>query len=484
MSSALRRDDAVVEPAHDDTFVRGLSEAIGGPLGEHAVRRRRWDRLRSPAAIVLMLGLLTFGVHFIQKYPCQSGAWNDYSQYRHFCYTDVLALYYSEELHEGKVPYFDHPVEYPVLTGAFMGVIGLPVHNYALTHPNASQAQIFYNLNAIVLIAFGMATLAAVLALRRRRPWDAAMLAVAPAMFFTATINWDLFAIGLTTFFLCAWARRMPVLAGVLLGLAAAAKFYPLFLAGPLLLLALRTNRWRAALTTVFMGAVAWAAVNAPVFFAARDGWDRFWSLSKTRGIDWGTLWYIFDHFPRGKNQYGFEWAHRLAGDIPRLNTVYEALFVLGCLGIAVLALMAPRRPRLAQLCFLVIAVFLLTSKVWSQQFVLWVIPLAVLARPRWGAFLAWQVAEVCYFLAFYGELLNASGKSVFPEGVFVLASSLRWLTLAALVGAVVWDILQPERDVVRDSYGEDPDGGEFQGAPDVDWVQKLRTAEPFPIRA
>ena len=45
-----------------------------------------------------------------------------------------------------------------------------------------------------------------------------------------------------------------------------------------------------------------------------------------------------------------------------------------------------------------------------------------VLARPKWGAFLAWQIAEVCYFVAFYGELLGAAtSRPVFPEGVFVL---------------------------------------------------------------
>jgi uncharacterized membrane protein len=143
-------------------------------------------------------------------------------------------------------------------------------------------------------------------------------------------------------------------------------------------------------------------------------------------------------------------------------------MMVLGCLAILALTLAAPRRPRLAQLCFLVVAVFLLTSKVWSQQFVLWLIPLAVLARPRWGAFLLWQAAEICYFLAFYGELLGASGKPVIPEGTFVLAAVLRWATVAILVGLVVRDILRPELDVVRRTYADDPDGGPFDGAPDV----------------
>ena len=123
----------------------------------------------------------------------------------------------------------------------------------------------------------------------------------------------------------------------------------------------------------------------------------------------------------------------------------------------------APIPPRLAQLAFLIVAAFLIIGKVWSQQYVLWLIPLAVLARPRWGAFLAWQAAEVLYFVVVLRRALGASGRQVFPEGVFVLASILRLVTLAVLVGYVIRDIRHPEMDVVRDTYeGEDPDGGVF----------------------
>jgi uncharacterized membrane protein len=165
----------------------------------------------------------------------------------------------------------------------------------------------------------------------------------------------------------------------------------------------------------------------------------------------------------------------------PWLNWLTYVLIGLCWLAIGALALLAPRTPRLAQLAFLTVAAFLIFNKVWSQQFVLWLIPLAVLARPRWGAFLIWQVAEIGYFLAFYAQMLNISGKFVIPEGTFVLAASLRWITLAMLVGFVVRDILRPERDVVRATYGDDPDGGDFDGAPDAgldrlrDWWQRSR---------
>ncbi|GIJ28822.1 membrane protein [Micromonospora qiuiae] len=510
--------DVPDHPSRSDGFIRGLSGLIGGPLGDHAVARDSPSgtarRLWTAARIVLALACLTLVLHWVQKSPCQDGAWTDNKQYTRFCYTDVLALYYAENLHQGAVPYRDHPVEYPVLTGYFMGALGLPVHAAGEGNPDMNQGQWFYNLNALVLGALAVATVAVLLALRRRRPWDAALFALSPALLLTATVNWDLLAIGLAAFGLLAWARTgrglggslpggsppghwnggllMIALAGVLIGLGGAAKMWPLFILGPILVLAIRTGRVWAGILPIITAAVTVVAVNLPVALpeASRENWGRFFELNTTRPIDWGTLWYI-GRYLDGKigdpaSQGPFQW---LDANIPTLNWVSYALFGLACLGIGLLALLAPRRPRLAQLAFLVVAAFLIFSKVWSQQFVLWLLPLLVLARPKWGAFLAWQAAEVGYFVAFYGELLGTStGTPVFPEGVFVLASTLRLATVVALCVLVVQEILHPERDAVRNSYADDPDGGLFDGAPDAPWLQRWRasraTAAPTPTPA
>ncbi len=83
------------------------------------------------------------------------------------------------------------------------------------------------------------------------------------------------------------------------------------------------------------------------------------------------------------------------------------------CLGIAVLTLSAPRRPRLAQICFLALAAFMMTNKVWSPQFVLWLVPFAVLARPNWKPLALWQVAECWYFFAIWLYLVvPAAGQT------------------------------------------------------------------------
>ncbi len=379
------------QPSRSDEFVRGMSEAIGGPLGTHATKTSGTSRYYIVARIVLALVCLTLAAHWLQKAPCQDGAWSDLKQYRDMCYTDVLALYYNEGLSDGQIPYAQHDNEYPVLTGVFMGVLGLPVHALAKSHPQINQGQWFYNLNALALGGLAVASVALMLGLRRRRPWDVAMFAVAPALLLTALVAFT-------------------------------------------------------------VGIVTWAAVNLPVLFGYPDAWWKFFRFNNSRAIDWGTFWYLGDHFPFTGAIPGLGW---FDGHIPQLNLVSYALFGLCCAGVAVLVFVAPHPPRLAQLAFLVLAGFLVFSKVWSQQYVLWLLPLAVLARPRWGVFLAWQAAEVLYFAAFYGELMAASSKPVFPETVFDLAALLRLITVVIFAGYVVRDILRPVA-------GEDPDGGVF----------------------
>jgi uncharacterized membrane protein len=474
--------EVVDAPSRTDAVVRGASTVIGGPLGDHATRPR--NRFAIAASVVIALTSFVLMLHWAQKSDCSDGNWVKLSEYRHACYTDVVALYFSEGLVNGQIPYVDHPVEYPVLTGAFMGLIGIPVHEFAKSHPGVNEYSLYYNLSALGLGLAAIISVIAMLKLRRRRPWDIAMFAISPALLLTATINWDLLAVAFAALAILAWSRERTALAGILIGLGAAAKLWPVFLLIPLVLLAWRSRKLSEAFFTAAMAVFGWLAVNLPVMLLYPHAWSRFFSLNVTREVDWGTIWYIGSNAPLPGNRAGLGIFHTLGDHITALNFLSYALFGLCVIGLAYLTYAAPRRPRLAQLAFLTVAAFLIISKVWSQQYVLWLLPLALLARPRWGAFLAWQFAEVCYFFAFDGELMRAENTPIFPEGVYIIASLLRLVTLVILCVLVIRDIMRPELDVVRHSYDDDPDGGVFVGSEDRWEVMAGHAPPPAPAAA
>ena len=97
---------------------------------------------------------------------------------------------------------------------------------------------------AVCLVVGVLATAAAANREGDGAGWKAAlMVALSPGLILAAYINWDLFAMALTACGLAAWAARRPWLAGALLGLAVATKFYPLLFFGALFLLCLRAGR-------------------------------------------------------------------------------------------------------------------------------------------------------------------------------------------------------------------------------------------------
>ena len=257
----------------------------------------------------------------------------------------------------------------------------------------------FFDVTVVLLALFALAgTLATAYLAGRSRRWTALLVALAPGLILASFINWDLIAMGLVAVGMAAWAARRQVLAGVLLGLAVATKFYPLVFFGPLLLLCLRAGRLRAFAVTAVSAAVAWLVVNLPVAFIAPTGWARFYQMNDTRSADWGSVWYFFETE---------RWRFLGTLGIGSVNVFSLLIFAADFVLIGLIILAAPRRPRLPQAFFLVLAVFLLANKVWSPQYVIWLVPLVVLARPRLWSYLLWQAAEVGYFFAIWAYLIT-----------------------------------------------------------------------------
>jgi uncharacterized membrane protein len=458
-----------VIPSWADPVVTQASEAVGGPWGRYAVTGRAlfWTPLR----ICLLFATAVLALAWAKQAPCADGNWAGFVQYTHFCYSDTVPLFGLHHLDTGAVPYLDSDVEYPVLTGAFMALAALAGRAYDGAAeawgllPAVPAVQSYYVATCLLLSFCALLTTRAVLGLSGRRPWDAAMLGLSPLLFVHAFTNWDLFAVALATLGLWAWARRRPVLAGALLGLGVAAKLYPALLLGALFLLCLRAGRLRTWLRTALAAVVAWLVVNVPVALAAPENWGRFFALNRSRPADPDTIWNMLLH---ATDQRLFD-GPLASGQAPSvLNAVVAGVLVLLVLAVGWLTLAAPVRPRVAQLAFLLVAGFLLLNKVWSPQYSLWLLPLAVLARPKWRSLLLWQAAEALLWVPRLLWYLGTENRGVEIEWFF-LGVTLRDVAVLVLMGLVVRDVLRPDGDVVRTSWPgvDDPAGGVLDHAPD-----------------
>jgi uncharacterized membrane protein len=425
----------VALPSRDDPTIAALSEPIGGSAGARAVPAHRWW---GPIRVALAVACAVFAIGVIADTPCRDNGWaeRDHEMWTSLCYSDIPFLYRERGFADDRLPYVDTRLEYPVLTGAVMQAGTYIVRVIAGDDEDVVERSVrFYDITAIAL---GIAALIVVFATARtvrRRPWDGLLVAASPVLLLTATINWDLLAVAATSLAILAWTRRRGVLTGVFLGIGVAAKLYPVLLLGVLLLVVLRSSkrRYDAGQFAAALGAavVTWVAVNLPVYLWAPDGWQAFFRFNAERPADFGSIWFALE-----LNDVA------LPGSVDLL-----ALGAAGVLLVAIvlLALTAPEPPRLAQLAFLAVAAFLLVNKVWSPQYALWLLPLAVLARPRWRDVTIWQLAEVVYFVAVWSYLAGELTVTQYGLAVAIRAAGLLWL-----VACVVRDIVRPDYDPVR----------------------------------
>jgi uncharacterized membrane protein len=384
-------------------------------------------------ALVLALGAAV-------KAPCASGNWGDGRQYRQLCYSDIVPLYGTEYLQGSRIPFLDrcppqaddHCDEYPVLTMFFMRAAAWVGHGYAG----------FFSANAVGLTACGLLTAWFLYRLVGAR---ALYFALAPTLLVYGFVNWDLLAVALATAATYVYlARRRDATAGALLGLGAAAKLYPGLLVVPFGLGRLHERRREVAMDVALWAVIAFALFNLPVALAARHSWATFFRFNAGRSVDWDSLWYVACQRLHGG--IGCPWSARL------MNVVSIVAFVGLAAGIWFLR--RARNPDFPRWTFglpLIIA-FLLSNKVYSPQYGLWLLPWFALALPNPWLFGAFELADVAVFVTrftWFGRLAHESGSQGFygyhgvPLGAFELAVVIRAAILVACL--VAWIRTEPE---------------------------------------
>jgi uncharacterized membrane protein len=519
LAEDLRSADDRDLPSRTDALGAALSGAVGGPVGRHALIGR--TRVMTPVRVMFVITLVFLALGWSTKAPCLqsvgSGApdqrvanWDHQRAYYSLCYSDTVPLYGAELLSQGKFPYksswleldsqgksrqqYDGStavryMEYPVLTGIYQYVsmslaktytavataTKLPVLN------GVAEVVMFFNIAAFGLALAWMGTVWATAMLAGRRVWDAVLVAASPILIFQIFTNFDALATALAIGGLLAWSRRRPTLAGVLIGLGVAAKLYPALFLLPLLVLGVRTGRLAEAVRTAAVAAITWVLINLPVMLLYPRGWSEFFRLNTRRTQDMDSIFNVITSFTGWQGLdpgLGF-WQPPVV-----LNAVVAVLFGLCCAAIGYIAWTAPQRPRVAQLAFLMVAAFLLVNKVWSPQFSLWLVPLAVLALPHRRILLAWMTIDALVWVPRMFYLYGEQNKGL-PEQWFTATVLLRDLAVVGLVILVIRQIYRPAQDLVRlGGRIDDPSGGVFDRAVDAFppwWPRRLQPAVRSP---
>ena len=365
-------------------------------------------RLGKPLAALLFLALAATLLGAFKFSPCEESLWATPDQYVHACYSDIATLYGERDLDKDQWSYTSktNAVEYPVLTGTVMWF-------FARALPSGENEILnYYRLNALFLAALFIFIAYIVY---RIRPEVAYLAAIAPAAVASLYINWDLWAIASMMLAIYWFDRKRFDYSALAIGISISTKFLPIFLLLPIVLILWRRNEIKTLIRYLAITAATFAVINIPVLLTTPEGWLRFYQLNFDRGQDWGSAWYALSSL-----------------GVPLGNTNFFAILAL-LLAVLVVSLFifgTKVTLTLADVSFIVLALVMVASKVYSPQYVLWLVPLAVIAmttRKDFHAFWIWQIAEVIYHVAIWQHLATVTdAKFGLPLTGYALISLIR----------------------------------------------------------
>lgn len=319
-------------------------------------------------------------------------------------------------LPEGKVPYRDAFSEYPQIPTYLFGLLYLLV-------PAGSDEQrayfIYSSLFSFLMLVLLYATIQMLYHMRVERKWMALLMLLPGTLYFTIN-RFDLIPAFLTLLALWALQRERQALAGLMLGLATMSKWYPALLLPIFLAYEFDRTRKIAWPLLLTFGLTCLAIIIATLVWGGPEAVLTPYRFHAQRGMEQVALPVLLDTL-----------LVRLGGiPLPAFFLpVFQALQFLP----ALLALFARIRRFEQVVAWSVIATgaFILFSRIYSPQWILWVMPLfLLLARSKADIALI-----LLYNLITYGNFPMAIDLQGITSTAYKIGGGLTFVVLAALMG-------------------------------------------------
>jgi len=303
-------------------------------------------------------------------------------------YSDV-GPYYAVRLKDAGMPYIDRPLEYPVVIGMVMFL-------------SSRFSQTFYYwFHYLVFLGCGLVSTYYLLKLSKKiTPGTQWLWPLSLTLLWFSYYNWDIIAVMFSLMALCYFEERKDILASILLGLGIATKMYPaVFLLGLFF--------HRKILAWIKIGMIAFLTFLAANFYFIYKNfpvWIMTYTFHGGREPNIDSIWYWFMRW------FGLS--------IPLINILTLAFF----LGLIIYFTYKNKSASLTYLSFLGVMIFLLTNKVFSPQFLLWIIPFFALFG---GNITAFYLLEASNVLVLFSTITHIMSKldfttSLITSGAFV----------------------------------------------------------------
>jgi hypothetical protein len=330
-------------------------------------------------------------------------------------------------------PYLDRVLEYPVGAGILL---------YLASAVDPTPLGVL----TVTALAAGAVCLVTTVALERRCGARAWRWALATPLVVFAFQNWDVFAVAATLAALLAFERRRDGLAGGLFGVGAAVKLFPADVVPPLV-----AQRWaqgdrRGAIRLAATAAGVIAALNLPFALLNQRGWWWTFSFQGGREATWGSAWF---------------WLYRLVGapvsgasGVQVANTVSMVCLLAGLTWLTVRVARRPIDP--VAVAAAAIVLFLLSNKVYSPTYDVWLVVFFVLLPTSTRHWLAFCAVDLLIAVTVYG-FFHGIDSLAFVHEVLPWLVLVRTIVLLALLGVA---LAAPEVGRRQKSSGSGRGGG------------------------
>jgi hypothetical protein len=404
---------------------------------------------RAPLPILVLLYAIPFAVAAVTPLSdFQGGPQGDVGLY----------LRRASEVVTGLVPYREFPLEYPPFALIPMVV---PYVLWPFGAPSMSvYAWLFAGQMAVLLVALAL-VIGRIVSIRaagdpqaEQRQVGIRLLILAAGASLALTWRFDLFPVLLATVGLWAALEQRPVGAGAAIGAGILAKLFPVVLAPAVALAWLAPRDWFRLARFAQLAGVVVVGGMLPFVALAGDDAFAFVGYQAERGLKiesvGGGLVLLLGLISREPVPlYAPFSAWEVSGGLTAVLLTLTTVLLLA--GLATLALLGWPRARadvardgavspatIVTLATAAILILVLTSKVFSIQYVVWLVPFAALlpGRQFWLAAVA-----VALTIPIHPVLYEAL---VDQQALPIVVLNLRNALLIALLGWVLWDLARP----------------------------------------